>query len=43
MKRNPCHRLLAALLTFFALIVGAMLPIGSLTNALAASGSRLPG
>jgi hypothetical protein len=32
MKRNPRHRLLAALLTFVSLIVGAMLPI-SVANA----------
>src|SRR5438477_7799114 len=28
MKRNPRHRLMAALLTLCALVVGAMLPIG---------------
>ncbi len=38
MKRNPRHRLLAALLTFFALIVGAMLPI-SVANAASPSTS----
>jgi len=37
MKRNPRHRLLAALLTFFALIVGAMLPIGGVISAASAA------
>jgi hypothetical protein len=42
MKRNPRHRLLAALLTFFALIVGAMLPI-SVASAASPSTSCPPG
>jgi hypothetical protein len=37
MQRIPRHRLLAALLTFFALIVGAMLPIGGIVSAASAA------
>jgi hypothetical protein len=42
MQRIPRHRLLAALLTFFALIVGAMLPI-SVASAASPSTSCPPG
>src|SRR5256714_8074184 len=37
MKRTPRHRLLAALLTLCALIVGAMLPIGGVISAASAA------